>query len=140
MSKQCRPRPDATFCASELGLHCLRPIQQFFSLSTGSKNRPTVFYLITAHIRISAQSRNFVVIKLQTVYFLFCLLLYKGICCGYTFELHRLVDAIQMSIHNMCFFKGNQKKKIARRYIFYHTFLFFFFFFVNFEKPKCTLR
>ena len=25
---------------------------------------------------------------------LFCLLFYKGICCGYPFELHRLVDAI----------------------------------------------
>ena len=29
--------------------------------------------------------------------------LYKGICCGYSFELHRQVDAIQMSTHNICF-------------------------------------
>ena len=28
----------------------------------------------------------------------FCLLLYKGICCGYLFELHRLVDAIHKSM------------------------------------------
>ena len=30
---------------------------------------------------------------------LFYLLLYKGICCGYSFELHRQVDAIQMSTY-----------------------------------------
>ena len=43
---------------------------------------------------------------------LFCLLLYKGICCGYSFELHRLVDAIQMSTHNICVYKENQKNCI----------------------------
>ena len=29
--------------------------------------------------------------------------LYKGICSGHSFELHRQVDAIQMSTHNICF-------------------------------------
>ena len=29
--------------------------------------------------------------------------LYKGICCGHSFELHRQVDAIRMSTHNICF-------------------------------------
>ena len=29
--------------------------------------------------------------------------LYKGICCGHSFELHRQVDAIQTSTHNICF-------------------------------------
>ena len=61
----------------------------------------TVFDLITAHTPISAQSSNSVVFRLQPV--TFCLLLYKGICCGYPFELHRLVDAVQMSSHNICF-------------------------------------
>ena len=36
--------------------------------------------------------------------------LYKGICCGYSFELHRLVDAIQMSTHNICLCKEERKK------------------------------
>ena len=36
--------------------------------------------------------------------------LYKGICCGYSFELHRQVDAIQMSIHNICLYKEVKKK------------------------------
>ena len=36
--------------------------------------------------------------------------LYKGICCGYPFELHRLVDAIQMGSHNICLFKETDKK------------------------------
>ena len=40
---------------------------------------------------------------------LFSLLLYKGICCGYSFELHRQVDAIQMSTHNICLCKESQK-------------------------------
>ena len=41
---------------------------------------------------------------------IFSLLLYKGICCGYSSELHRLVDAIQMSTQHICFYKENQKK------------------------------
>ena len=36
--------------------------------------------------------------------------LYKGICCGYPFELHRQVDAIQMSTHNICLYKDVKKK------------------------------
>ena len=29
----------------------------------------------------------------------------KSICCGYSFELHRQVDAIQMDTHNICLYK-----------------------------------
>ena len=36
--------------------------------------------------------------------------LYKGICCGYSFELHRQVDAIQMSTLNICLYKEVDKK------------------------------
>ena len=36
--------------------------------------------------------------------------LYKGICCGYSFKLHRQVDAIQMSTHNICLYKDVKKK------------------------------
>ena len=50
----------------------------------------TVLDLITAHTPISAQSSDFIVLKI-TGSVLFCLLLYKCICCGYSFELHRLV-------------------------------------------------
>ena len=39
--------------------------------------------------------------------------LYKGICCGYSFELHRQVDAIQMSTHNICLYKEVKKKYIG---------------------------
>ena len=35
---------------------------------------------------------------------------YKGICCGYSFELHQQVDAIQMSTHNICLYKEVDKK------------------------------
>ena len=47
----------------------------------------TIFDLITAHTHVSAQSSDFIVLKI-TGSVLFCLLLYKGICCGYSFELH----------------------------------------------------
>ena len=30
---------------------------------------------------------------------------HKSICCGYSFELHQQVDAIQMRIHNICLYK-----------------------------------
>ena len=31
--------------------------------------------------------------------------LYKHVCCGYSFELHRRVDAIQKSTHNIWLYK-----------------------------------
>ena len=36
--------------------------------------------------------------------------LYKSICCGYPFELHRQVDAIQIGAHNICRYKEIDKK------------------------------
>ena len=42
--------------------------------------------------------------------FFFSDFLYKGICCGYSFELHRQVDAIQMRTHNICLYKKVNKK------------------------------
>ena len=69
----------------------------------------TIFELFTARTPTSTQSSNFVVLRFQPVYF--CLVLYKGICCGYPFELHRLVDAIQMSTHNTCFYRISEKKQ-----------------------------
>ena len=35
--------------------------------------------------------------------------LYKSIYCGYSFELHRQVDAIQMGTHNICLYKEVDK-------------------------------
>ena len=40
---------------------------------------------------------------------LFSDFLYKSICCGYSFELPQLVEAIQMSTHNICFYKEVDK-------------------------------
>ena len=44
------------------------------------------------------------------VYPLFSNFLYKSICCGYSFELHGQVEAIQMGIHNKCLSKEVDKK------------------------------
>ena len=43
-------------------------------------------------------------------YAIFSDFLYKGRCCGYSFELHRQVDAIQMSIHNISLYKEVNKR------------------------------
>ena len=48
--------------------------------------------------------------SLITASVLFIYFFYKGICCGFSFELHRLVNAIQMRTHNICLYKENQKK------------------------------
>ena len=40
----------------------------------------------------------------------FFIFLYKGICCGYSFELHGQVDAIQISTNNICLYKEVDKK------------------------------
>ena len=39
--------------------------------------------------------------------------LYKSICCGYSFELHQLIDAIQMGTHNICLYKVVDKDTLA---------------------------
>ena len=43
--------------------------------------------------------------------FFFSDFLYKSMCCGYTFELHRQVDAIQMGSHNICLYMYKEVNK-----------------------------
>ena len=42
--------------------------------------------------------------------FFFSDFLNKSICCGYSFELHRQVDAIQMGTDTICLYKDVYKK------------------------------
>ena len=51
------------------------------------------------------QQRTFLILYMR----LFFYFLYKSICCGYSFELHRQVDAIQMGTHNICIYKEVDK-------------------------------
>ena len=44
---------------------------------------------------------------------LFSDFLYKSICCGYSFELPRLVGAIQTSTDNIYFYKEVDKSTLA---------------------------
>ena len=39
----------------------------------------------------------------------FLIFFLKGICCGYSFELHQQVNAIQMGTHNICLYKVDKK-------------------------------
>ena len=50
------------------------------------------------------------IMRVFFVFIFFSDFLYKGICCGYSFELHRQDDAIQVSIHNICLYKEVKKK------------------------------
>ena len=42
--------------------------------------------------------------------FFFSIFFKKNICCGYSFELHRQVNAIQMCTHSICLYKEVDKK------------------------------
>ena len=61
-------------------------------------------YLLRIHYK-KDQKRTF-----NDDYANFSAFLYKGICCGYSFELHWLVDAIQMSTYKICLYKEVDKK------------------------------
>ena len=43
--------------------------------------------------------------------FFFSDYLHESICYGYSFELHRQADAIQMGTHNICIYKKSRQKK-----------------------------
>ena len=51
-------------------------------------------------------------VRTQCLVVLFCFsdFLSKSICCGYSFELHQQVDAIQMGTHSICLYKEVDKK------------------------------
>ena len=73
----------------------------------------TVFDLIAAHAPINALSCNLVklstlvILDLWSLDYSHCAFIYfiKSICCGYSFELPRQVEAIQTSTHNKCLYK-----------------------------------
>ena len=79
----------------------------FLFLCEKKTNQHTIIDLIIAHAPISTQSSNLVVFRLQPVYFY--LPLYKNICCWYSFDLPRQVEAVQMSTNNICFYEEDQK-------------------------------
>ena len=62
-------------------------------------------YLLRIHYK-KDQKRTYLMMTMR----FFSDFLYKCICCGYSFELHRQVDAIQMSTHNICLCKEVKKK------------------------------
>ena len=46
-------------------------------------------------------------------YAIFSDFLYKSICCGYSFELPRQVEAIQTSTYNICYYKEVDTRTLA---------------------------
>ena len=63
-------------------------------------------YILKVHLK--KDQRNIYLMMLTQC---FCVLLffsdflYKSICCGYSFEMHRQVSALQIGTHNICFYK-----------------------------------
>ena len=77
-----------------------------FSESLGTLSCGKVcIYLLRIHCK-KDQKRTY----LMMIMGFFSDFLYKGICCGYSFELHRQVDAVQMSTQNICHYKEVKKK------------------------------
>ena len=64
-----------------------------------------MIHLLRIHYK-KGQKKTYLIMILR----FFSDFLYKGICCGYSFELHRQVNAIQMSTHNICLYKKNRQK------------------------------
>ena len=62
------------------------------------------------HIKIDWRMTYLKMLIRCLIFFLLTDFLYKSICCGYPFELHRQVDAIQIGTHNICFYKNINKK------------------------------
>ena len=52
-------------------------------------------------------------VLLYCFFFFFSDFLYKSICCGYSFELHRQVDAIQIVTHIICLCTEVDRKYIG---------------------------
>ena len=87
-------------------INTLLTLTKQITTTTENTWKYTVFNLITVHTPICAQSSNFVVFRLhQNTYIYF----FEGICCGYPFELHQLVDAIQMNTITYLFIKKFRK-------------------------------
>ena len=62
-------------------------------------------YLLRIHYKQRSEKDLF-----DDDYMIFSDFLYKGICCGCSFELHRQVNAIQMSTYNICLHIEVKKK------------------------------
>ena len=90
--------------------YCIRPnyrtVRLGFSKLLGTLSGGKIcIYLLRIHYK-KDQKRTYL---MMMILFSFDFL-YKGICCGCSFELHRQVDAIQMSTHNICLHKEVKKK------------------------------
>ena len=128
--KQCRPWSDATVCGiwsvytvcsglpvpthRVITVYRIRPnyrtVRLSFSKLLGTLTCDKIcIYLLRIHYKKMRKGHLMMIMRFFFPDFLY--FLFKSICCGYSFELHRQVDAIQMSTHNICLYKEVKKKK-----------------------------
>ena len=65
--------------------------------------------ILKVHLK-NDQRGTFQMILMRSFCVFFPNFLYKSIYCGYPFELHRQVGAIQMGTHNICLYNEVDKK------------------------------
>ena len=93
--------------------YCIRPNYRTVRLGFSNLQDTLIcgqicIYLLRIHYKKRSEKDLF-----NDDYAIFSDFLYKGICCGYSFELHRLVDAIQMSTHNICLCKEEKSTLVV---------------------------
>ena len=94
-------------------LYCIRPnyrtVHLGFSKLLGTLSCGKIcMYLLMVYLKKKKnQKRKYLMMIMQ---FFLSDFLHKCICCGYSFELHRQFDAIQMSTHNIYLYKEVDKK------------------------------
>ena len=64
-------------------------------------------YPLILRVHLKIDQRKTYLMMLMGCFLSFCFsdFLHKSIRCGYPFELHQQVDAIQMGTHNVCLYK-----------------------------------
>ena len=76
----------------------------FFFKITGKTCGKICIYLLKVHFKNNQQRTYLMFVRFFSSDFR-----YKSICCRYSFELHRQVDAIQIGTHNICLHKEVDK-------------------------------
>ena len=102
-----RPGIEPATSRSQSGRSTTEPLCRYRKLVV--KYVPT-YTKVTLKKKRSAKDSSNDAYAMFLSFFCFLLFLYENVCCWYSFELHRSVDAIQMGNHNICLYKEVDKK------------------------------
>ena len=66
--------------------------------------------ILRVHLKKDQRRTYLIMLKQCFCEFVFSEFLFKSKYCGFSFELHQQVNAIQKSTHNICFYEEVDKK------------------------------